>query len=479
MQKSSNQLHCGDSTGVQVAADASRTTGSRNGASASSVAAPPAIRVEGLGKVFRIGSREKSAGTLREAVANLPDLFRRSRQRQPSQDRFWALKDVSFEVRQGEVVGVVGANGAGKSTLLKILSRIIEPTIGRARLRGRVCSLLEIGTGFHPELTGLENIHLSGAILGMTRREIRRKVDEIVAFAEIEEFLNTPVKRYSTGMYLRLAFAVAAHLESDILIVDEVLAVGDAAFQMKCLKKMNREGSEGRTVLFVSHNMSAVRRLCSRAVLLERGRIVASGNASRVTETYLKKLTARNPSRRALPRGFLFVRDASQSTEFCITAIQILGADGEPLEVLGTWDYVRFRIHFSAPSETSRGAVLLKVQTSENVPLLLCSSQPDSTVPLRISAGDQVLDCVFPRWPLAAGTYVLGAGLAIPTVEFLCWEEHLCELNTVGRDVYGSGLAPSSDRYLVAAQHHWEHADATGTSIEYQTPGSLISALHS
>jgi lipopolysaccharide transport system ATP-binding protein len=200
---------------------------------------------------------------------------------------FWALKNVSFEVKRGEVVGIIGRNGAGKSTLLKILSRITEPTTGRVHLRGRVASLLEVGTGFHPELTGRENIFLNGAILGMSRAEIRKKFDEIVAFAEVEKFLDTPVKRYSSGMYVRLAFAVAAHLEPEILIVDEVLAVGDAEFQKKCLGKMNEVAKGGRTVLFVSHNMAAVQSLCSSGLLLSRGRLVFQGSAGESVARYL------------------------------------------------------------------------------------------------------------------------------------------------------------------------------------------------
>src|SRR5262249_33070476 len=194
-------------------------------------------------------------------------------------EEFWALRDVSFEVKQGEVLGIIGRNGAGKSTLLKILSRITEPTEGRARLRGRVASLLEVGTGFHPELTGRENIFVNGAILGMTRAEMRRKLDAIVAFADVEKFLDTPVKRYSSWMYVRRPFAVAAHLEPEILVVDEVLAVGDAEFQRKCLGRMRDASQQGRTVLFVSHNMAAVQSLCSRALLLERGRIAVDDSA--------------------------------------------------------------------------------------------------------------------------------------------------------------------------------------------------------
>src|SRR4051812_46024011 len=219
----------------------------------------PIIRVDRLSKRYRIGDTQAPPQTLREAVARrMRRRGRQEKQERAAQTELWALRDVSFDVNPGEVVGIVGRNGSGKSTLLKILSRITEPTLGRVELRGRIASLLEVGTGFHPELTGRENIYLNGAILGMSRREIDRKFDEIVAFSEIEEFLDTPVKRYSSGMYVRLAFAVAAHLEPEILVVDEVLAVGDIAFQKKCLGKIGEVARGGRTVLFVSHNMHAI-----------------------------------------------------------------------------------------------------------------------------------------------------------------------------------------------------------------------------
>ena len=232
-----------------------------------------AILVDGLSKRYSIGEREKKFPTLRDSVAAM---FRR-REKRTTDTELWALKDVSFDVKQGEVTGVIGRNGAGKSTLLKILSRITDPTHGFAEIRGRVGSLLEVGTGFHPELTGRENIYLNGAILGMHRTEIARKFDEIVAFAEVDRFLDTVVKHYSTGMFMRLAFSVAAHLDPEILLVDEVLAVGDAEFQKKCLGKMSGVAKEGRTVLFVSHNMPAVQSLCSRCVVLQGGRLQFAG----------------------------------------------------------------------------------------------------------------------------------------------------------------------------------------------------------
>ena len=257
-----------------------------------------AIKVEGLGKKYLI--KHQAAGghaTLRETLTDRARSLFGNRKpetgNRKSVEEFWALKDVSFEVKPGEVVGIIGRNGAGKSTLLKILSRITEPTAGRVRLRGRVASLLEVGTGFHPELTGRENIFLNGAVLGMHRVEIKKKFDEIVAFAEVEKFLDTPVKRYSSGMYVRLAFAVAAHLEPEILIVDEVLAVGDAAFQKKCLGKMQDVAKTGgRTILFVSHNMLAIRQLCSFAYLLDGGKIFSKGCPAQVAEEYLSNARA-------------------------------------------------------------------------------------------------------------------------------------------------------------------------------------------
>jgi homopolymeric O-antigen transport system ATP-binding protein len=250
-----------------------------------------AIRVENISKKYilqhQVGGRSRYVA-LRDVLAHkAKSLFQKNRV-DASREEFWALKDVSFEIKQGEAVGIIGRNGAGKSTLLKILSRITKPTKGRIEIEGRVASLLEVGTGFHPELTGRENIFLNGAILGMHRAEIKKKFDEIVAFAEVEKFLDTPVKRYSSGMYMRLAFAVAAHLEPEILIVDEVLAVGDAQFQKKCLGKMQDVADkDGRTVLFVSHNIGAINQLCSRAILLNHGQVVACGETAKVTSRYL------------------------------------------------------------------------------------------------------------------------------------------------------------------------------------------------
>jgi lipopolysaccharide transport system ATP-binding protein len=281
-----------------------------------------AIRVQNLGKLYRIGEAGHGAFRYKSLRDVLSNPFRR--RSSPNSETIWALKDVSFEVKPGEVVGIIGRNGAGKSTLLKILSRITEPTEGFVEIRGRVGSLLEVGTGFHPELTGRENIYLNGAILGMKKAEIAKKFDEIVAFAEVEKFIDTPVKHYSSGMYVRLAFAVAAHLEPEILLVDEVLAVGDAAFQKKCLGKMGDVAKQGRTVLFVSHNMRAIEALCSRAALLDCGRIVIDDRPSEVVICYTAKLRETVDASQA---EIAFPLDPSKSTQ--IKRLRVLNDAGK------------------------------------------------------------------------------------------------------------------------------------------------------
>ncbi len=275
-----------------------------------------------VARAFGIGSKNKTATALKED--------------------FWALRNLNFEIKQGERIGIIGRNGAGKSTLLKILSRIHWPTAGRVRIKGRVASLLEVGTGFHPELSGRENIYLNGAILGMSRVEIKNKFEAIVAFAEVEKFLDTPVKRYSSGMYVRLAFAVAAHLEPEILIVDEVLAVGDAQFQRKCLGRMNEVGKEGRTVIFVSHNMQAVSQLCDRCILLRAGGIVADGTTSQVTEKYLEETPLADGAEsldgliRGLPADPAFKLDSIRITQSAIPVSNNV-LNGLPIEISFTY----------------------------------------------------------------------------------------------------------------------------------------------
>ena len=297
------------------------------------------IKAEHLGKQYQLGARDAAYATVREALiraARAPlRAFRNNGRRQD--EKFWALRDVSFEVGSGEVVGIIGRNGAGKSTLLKILSRITEPTTGRAELYGRVGSLLEVGTGFHPELTGRENIFLNGSILGMRRGEIEGKFDEIVEFAEIGKFIDTPVKRYSSGMYVRLAFAVAAHLEPEILLVDEVLAVGDMAFQNKCLGKMGEVAKQGRTVLFVSHNMGAISRLCQRCLLLEQGAIMETGPTSSVVQTYMTSGMAQRAE---------YVQSSDPAKAINLLQISLLGSDLQLRSDLAYHEPFRFRIDY-------------------------------------------------------------------------------------------------------------------------------------
>lgn len=288
-----------------------------------------AVRAQKISKAYKIRKKSYRHDTLRDRVAyGLRDFIRQRIQKSSvlpdTEETIWALSDVSFEIRQGELVGIIGYNGAGKSTLLKILSRITAPTTGRVQLYGRVGSLLEVGTGFHPELSGRENIYLSGAILGMKKAEIKRKFDEIVDFSEIEKFIDTPVKRYSSGMYMRLAFAVAAHLEPEILLVDEVLAVGDGRFQKKCFNKMQDVGQQGRTVLFVSHSMPAVTRLCERAILLKAGKIMQDGPSHYVVGAYLTSELATTAS-----REWLDSTRAPRSEMACLRAVRVRATSGQ------------------------------------------------------------------------------------------------------------------------------------------------------
>jgi len=297
-----------------------------------------AIRCENLSKQYRIGSPERYR-TLRDAISTTALApFRRSRHNSLNgHGHIWALQDVCCEIKRGEVTGIIGLNGAGKSTLLRILSRITAPTRGVAEIYGRVGSLLEVGTGFHPELTGRENIYLNGAILGMQKSEIDRKFDEIVAFAEVEKFLDTPVKRYSSGMYVRLAFGVAAHLETEVLLVDEVLAVGDAQFQKKCFDKMQEIGTQGRTILFVSHNMSAVRSICEQALIIEKGRVVAQGEIDETVDRYLSEINASQT-----------VSEAVETNSFSVMSVEITSVGGP---VIKTFDTVQVKVRFVPRAE--------------------------------------------------------------------------------------------------------------------------------
>lgn len=416
----------------------------------------PIVSARSLGKQYQLGSALRH-DTLRDQIAHgfKRLIGRRIDERTSAVDEsFWALKDVSFDILRGEVVGIIGRNGAGKSTLLKVLSQITEPTEGEVRVRGRVASLLEVGTGFHPELSGRENVFLNGAILGMSKREIKGKFDEIVAFAEVEKFLDTPVKRYSSGMYVRLAFAVAAHLEPEILVVDEVLAVGDAAFQKKCMGKMSAVAGQGRTVLFVSHNMAAVSNFCSRGIVLQRGTIGFDGPTVEAVQHYTRAIVQRDiDAERAA--NVIYSAQSSEVKDFAITKIEMLDNDGAPKGFVATWEPVVFRFHYRCARAVQRGSVVFQAASFDGAKLFSISTQPDSTLSLALEPGEAAVDLVVPKFPLSAGEYLLGAGLAVPWVEFLCWDSELSWFTVFPRDVYGSGLAPAEPRSVLAFEHSW------------------------
>ena len=324
-----------------------------------------AIEVDNLSKRYRIGAQRQSYNTLRDTLAEAFSKFRNSKLKIRNSESFWALRDVSFEVKRGEVLGIIGRNGAGKSTLLKILSRITRPTYGRAWINGRVGSLLEVGTGFHPELTGRENIFLNGAVLGMKNTEIQQKFDEIVEFAEIDQFLDTPVKRYSSGMYMRLAFSIAAHLEPEILIVDEVLAVGDAAFQNKSLGKMGAVAKEGRTVLLVSHNMAAIRSLCERAILIEKGKIRLDGKPHDAITAYLLSGMGDVSEDEGQVLWTEPNVEPPGSKEFCLRGIQLKGPSGSVQSVFEADKQILVEIYYEVRRQVRDARFYLHVLTQE------------------------------------------------------------------------------------------------------------------
>jgi lipopolysaccharide transport system ATP-binding protein len=362
----------------------------------------PIIRVENLSKSYEINRVLRSSDTLRDSIAEIVrSPFKSLRRSSPGQT-LWALKDVNLNVAPGEVLGIIGRNGAGKSTLLKILSRITAPTSGRVELYGRVGSLLEVGTGFHPELTGRENIFLNSVILGMRHKEIKDKFDEIVAFAEIEKFIDTPVKRYSSGMYVRLAFAVAAHLSPEILIVDEVLAVGDLAFQNKCLGKMEDVSHTGRTVLFVSHNMPAISRLCSRAVLIEAGSVLKDGSTTDVVSRYIEGSLASGPV-----REWNDLVGAPGTTELKLVSVDITSDDGTRVSTISVQDtlLVRLKYFVAVPNLRFRCAVIFQTQGTS------AFSSVEPTELLRERPGTYCSTVTIPKNLLAEGEYVIGVSI--------------------------------------------------------------------
>lgn len=360
------------------------------------------ISVSGLGKQYTLGSRERPNQTFREMLSGALTApvrkLRRLRGQAEEQEKIWALKDVSFDVQQGEVVGIIGRNGAGKSTLLKILSRITEPTEGRVTIHGRVASLLEVGTGFHPELTGRENIFLNGAILGMSRREIDRKLDEIVSFAEIEKFLDTPVKHYSSGMYVRLAFAVAAHLEPEILLVDEVLAVGDTSFQRKCLGKLESVAGAGRAVLFVSHNMAAVRDLCRRGVVMANGNVVYDGPIDASLEFYLKRDLS------GTAKVSWSESEAPRCVEVALKTAYIENARGQSVAVIDSRESFSVVVEYVVNTPV-RGMRIGFIMQNENGVVVCGSTDYDGWKKEERINGEYISRCTFPGFLLNTGRY--------------------------------------------------------------------------
>jgi lipopolysaccharide transport system ATP-binding protein len=390
------------------------------------------IRVEGLGKKYAIqhetserytvlrdvmARQAKAAGRLLNPFTLIGQMLKTHRQTvEPIEEEFWALKDVSFEIHRGERVGIIGRNGAGKSTLLKILSRITEPTTGRVEIRGRVASLLEVGTGFHPELTGRENIYLNGAILGMTRREIYAKFDEIVDFSEVEKFLDTPVKRYSSGMYVRLAFAVAAHLEPEILVVDEVLAVGDASFQKKCLGKMEDVAvREGRTVLFVSHNMATITALCHKVLWLADSQVKSIGDAPHVTSNYLTYGSERS--------GELTLLAECENQRFRFKKLSFLDTNGVVTAHFDVRKPIRICCEYEVNEDISGLEVGFRVVNASGVSIFTVDRSFYLTPGL--SKGSYLAEVEIPALFLSPGCYSINIGAHIPNIELLCLHEAL------------------------------------------------------
>jgi lipopolysaccharide transport system ATP-binding protein len=417
------------------------------------------IKVENLGKKYVLSHQQEGQNykALRDAIADgaksLGKKFLKPyglKIDDPTHEEFWALKDISFEIKQGDRVGIIGRNGAGKSTLLKILSRITEPTQGSIKIKGRVASLLEVGTGFHPELTGRENLFLNGAILGMGKLEIQRKFDEIVEFAEVEKFLDTPVKRYSSGMYVRLAFAVAAHLEPEILIVDEVLAVGDVQFQKKCLGKMEEVGKEGRTVIFVSHNMSAVESLCDRGILLQSGSLSLDGDPQEAIKIYLEKAYTLSKDVSIEQR-----KDRSGSGKIRVTSFRVLDSEGNEVPSLQSGKDYRFEVGYSNKIRKCLNDIVVSLDILDeknNRVLLFRTNFTNNNLTINAHLGYIV--CNIKNLPLANGLYRLSIFISHADAETLDYIEDAVHIAVDGGDFFGTGShgLPGHCKILVKTQ---------------------------
>jgi lipopolysaccharide transport system ATP-binding protein len=427
----------------------------------------PIITVEGLGKKYLLTHQRREPYTaLRDVMAEKakrlgrrvvrPFSSDRSTQKDPSLEEFWALKDVTLEVNRGERVGIIGRNGAGKSTLLKILSRITEPTEGRIRLRGRVASLLEVGTGFHPELTGRENIYLNGAVLGMTNSEIRKKFDEIVDFAEVEKFLDTPVKRYSSGMYVRLAFAVAAHLEPEILVVDEVLAVGDTAFQRKCLGKMEDVGKGGRTVIFVSHNMQAIRQLCERTIVLKSGALVLDDTSEKSTEHYFSDL-GRNKIVSTIGNT---IENLPSDPAFQFDSVKVTQSGQEVRETIENGKPLEVEIHYRVLQKTFGLRVFFDLYDDQEMLLFRSFHDEDNDCPPTMVPGSYVSRAVIPANLLAPIRYEIRIKSGIHNVRYTLPEQGIrIPLKVELTSAYNRAYAGSPFHGKFALRIEWETSE--------------------
>jgi lipopolysaccharide transport system ATP-binding protein len=411
------------------------------------------ISVENLSKRYILGHQRAKGDGFRHVIEDavrspLAWLRRRQQAKQQEQEEFWALQDVSFEIKKGEVVGIVGRNGAGKSTLLKILSRITDPTSGRITIDGRIASLLEVGTGFHPELTGRENIFLNGAILGMTRVEIKRKFDEIVAFSEVEKFLDTPVKRYSSGMYVRLAFSVAAHLEPEILIVDEVLAVGDAQFQQKCLGKMHEvSANQGRTVLFVSHNMTAVEALCSQGILMQKGRMNFQGSIRDTIPKYLAGFE--RPANQDLEHE----TDRSGSGKVRLRRVNFF-SDGAAAQETMSGAEIALEFVYNNKEQVKNAKVVFTIYTEAGVPLASVNNTFTGFVP-KLDPASGSVRCTIKRLNLNQGKYRVAAALQDEGGETYDHVPSALWFTVAGSRFYAAGRVPDPRYSPLLLEHSW------------------------
>jgi lipopolysaccharide transport system ATP-binding protein len=411
--------------------------------------AKTAISVTGIAKRYRLGERERYE-TLRETVMrSVKGIWKRQRSGSDDERTFWALRDLSFEIPEGQIVGLIGRNGAGKSTMLKILSRITAPTEGRATIHGRVGSLLEVGVGFHPELTGRENVYLNGAILGMRRAEIQRKFDEVVAFAEVERFLDTPVKRYSSGMYVRLAFSVAAHLEPEILLVDEVLAVGDTAFQKKCMGKMGSVARDGRTILFVSHNLVAITSLCERGILLDGGRLLMDGSAGQVVERYLQDTTT------VADRSLATRLDRRGDQKLKFTAFELRNQKNEavPCVASGQDAVLAFTYEAQAGVRLSNVKVAVGVHGKFDESLFHLSTT-NSNDDFESLPSRGVVCCRIPSLPLQPGNYTFNLFCTVGE-EVADWIQNAATILVEPGDFFKSGRLPPPEQGPYLVPHSW------------------------